>query len=74
MSDHQHRSGGDGHSFGGLEYAMLDDVMDIAERALWNPAKVPHSDIQKLTAAVVAHVKRMQAYDGRAEKPEELKP
>lgn len=47
-------------SSGNLERGMLEDIVDIAERALWNPAKVADADVQKLAAAVLAHMRRQQ--------------
>ena len=42
----------------GTEAALLKDVVNIAERALWDPAKVSLHEIQILAASVVAHVLR----------------
>lgn len=47
------------------EALMQDEIADIARRVLWNPAKVASTDVQKLAAAVVAHLSVVQPIKSR---------
>lgn len=39
------------------EQGILLDIIDIAERALWNPANVKPAEVQSMAAAVIAHLR-----------------